>query len=296
LAIGVGGLVAATLDLLQACILFGHDIILVISYGLVGEKALKGGAGYYALGVLLHVIISLIFATFYYAVSRKLKFMTEYPLVCGLSFGAGVHLVMMLIVLPLSALHNRAPLTIHDMIHDLLVHMVVFGLPVAYGVRWFAKQTPIQTSAPARTTTRNALLAIGVGGLVGATLDLLQACMLLGHDIILVIAYGLVGEKALKGGVGYYSLGILLHVLISLIFATFYYAVSRKLRFMTEYPLVCGLCFGAGVHLVMMLIVLPLCAFHQTDPITIRGMIHGLLIHMVVFGLPVAYGVRRFAR
>jgi hypothetical protein len=154
----------------------------------------------------------------------------------------------------------------------------------------------IVQEAPPQTETRKALLAIGVGGLVAAALDLLQACVLFGHDIILVIADGLVGDKALQGGAGYYALGVLLHVMISLIFATFYYAVSRKLRFMTEYPLVCGLCFGAGVHLVMTLIVLPLCAFHQTDPVTIRGMIHGLLMHMVVFGVPVAYGIRRFAR
>jgi hypothetical protein len=104
------------------------------------------------------------------------------------------------------------------------------------------QESAIQDFAHARTSTRNALLAIGVAGLVGATLDLLQAMILAGHDIILVITYGLVGEKALKGGAGNYALGILLHVIISLIFATFYYAVSRKLKFMTEYPLVCGLC------------------------------------------------------
>jgi hypothetical protein len=154
----------------------------------------------------------------------------------------------------------------------------------------------LQVSAPTQTKTRNALLAIGVAGFVGATLDLLQACILVGHDIILVITYGLVGEKALKGGVGNYALGVFLHVIISLIFATFYYAVSRKLKFMMEYPFVCGLCFGAGVHLVMMLIVLPLSALHQYDPISIRGMRLGLLIHMIVFGLPVAYGISYFAK
>ncbi len=151
-------------------------------------------------------------------------------------------------------------------------------------------------SVSTQNTTRSALLAIGVGGLAGAALDLTQACVLFGHDIILVIADGLVGDKALQGGPGYYTLGILLHILIALIFATFYYAVSRKLKFMTEYPLVCGLIFGAGVHLVMMLVVLPLCAFHQRDPLPIGGMIHGLLIHMVVFGLPVAYGISYFAK
>ena len=153
-----------------------------------------------------------------------------------------------------------------------------------------------QGMGEARSSVRSAVLAIGVGGLAAAALDLLQACLLFGHQIILVIAEGLVGDRGTQGGVFYYGLGVVLHVFISLCFATFYYALSRKLTFMTEYPLVCGLCFGAGVHLVMMLIVLPHCAFHQRDPISINGMIEGLLMHMVVVGLPIAYAVSRFAR
>jgi hypothetical protein len=147
-----------------------------------------------------------------------------------------------------------------------------------------------------QTPTEQALLAIGIAGLAGAALDLLQACILFGHGIILVIADGLIGDKALQGGAGYYALGISLHILISLIFAAFYFAVSCKLKFMIEYPLVCGLCFGAGVHLVMMLVVLPLCAFHQTDPIAVGSLIRGLLTHMILFGLPVSYGISRLSR
>jgi hypothetical protein len=154
----------------------------------------------------------------------------------------------------------------------------------------------IEQAVLQQTKTSNAFKAIAVAGLAGAALDLLQATVLFGHDIILVISYGLVGEKALKGGAGYYTLGVLLHVLIALIFATFYYAVSRKLKFMTEYPLVCGLCFGAGVHIVMMCIVLPLSALHQKDPLPVFGLLKGMAMHMVVFGLPVAYGISRFAK
>jgi hypothetical protein len=153
-----------------------------------------------------------------------------------------------------------------------------------------------QGMGEARSSVRSAVLAIGVGGLAAAALDLLQACLLFGHQIILVIAEGLVGDRGTQGGVFYYGLGVVLHVFIALTFAAFYYAVSRKLKFMTEYPLVCGLCYGAGVQLVMMLIVLPLCAFHQTDPISVKGMLVGLGVHMVVVGLPIAYAVRRFAR
>ena len=53
LAIAVGGGIAGTLDLLQACILFGWDIPLVIAGGLLGRQAFQGGAGTYVLGVFL---------------------------------------------------------------------------------------------------------------------------------------------------------------------------------------------------------------------------------------------------
>ena len=140
LAIAVGGLIAGTVDLLQACILFGWDIPLSIAGGLLGPQAADhGGVGTYVLGVFLHFFIALSAAAIYYAASRRLVFLREYPLVCGLYFGATVELVMRLIVLPLSALHARGPSTLHDLIQGLLVHMVVVGLPISYSVRRFAK-------------------------------------------------------------------------------------------------------------------------------------------------------------
>jgi len=135
----VGGLIAGTLDLTQACILFGWDIPLSIAAGLLGPKAVHGGAATYVLGVLLHFFIALSFAAVYYAASRKLDFLIEHPLVCGLFYGAAVEEVMNLIVLPLSALHARGPYELHDLILGLLVHMVVIGLPISFSVRRFAK-------------------------------------------------------------------------------------------------------------------------------------------------------------
>jgi hypothetical protein len=52
-----------------------------------------------------------------------------------------VELVMNLVVLPLSALHARGPYQLHDLLQGLLVHMVMVGLPIAYSVRRFARQT-----------------------------------------------------------------------------------------------------------------------------------------------------------
>lgn len=139
LAIAVGGTIAGTIDLLQACILFGWDIPLAIAAGLLGRQAFEGGAGTYVLGVFLHFFIALSAASVYYAASRRWAFLIEYPLVCGLFFGGAVQEVMNLVVLPLSALHAKGPYKLHDLILGLVVHMVVIGLPISFSVRRFAK-------------------------------------------------------------------------------------------------------------------------------------------------------------
>jgi hypothetical protein len=139
LAIAVGGLIAGSLDLTQACILFGAKIPLVIAAGLLGRQALHGGIPTYLLGVLLHFFIAFSATAIYYAASRTLVFLKEHPLVCGLFYGAAVEVVMGYIVLPLSALHERGPYELHDVIQGLLVHMVAVGLPISFSVRRFAK-------------------------------------------------------------------------------------------------------------------------------------------------------------
>jgi hypothetical protein len=138
-AITVGGLIAGTLDLTQACILFGWKIPLAIAGGLLGPQAFHGGIATYILGVLLHFFIAFSATAIYYAASRRLGFLTEHALVCGLFYGVAVELVMRLIVLPLSALHARGPYQRNDLIQGLLVHMVVIGLPISFSVRRFAQ-------------------------------------------------------------------------------------------------------------------------------------------------------------
>ena len=139
LAIAAGGGIAGTLDLLQACILFGWRVPLVIAAGLLGRQAFHGGVGTYILGVCLHFFIACSATAIYYAASRKLRFLIEHPLVCGLFYGIAVELVMSYIVLPLSALHARGPYELKDVLLGLAVHMVVVGLPIAFSVRRFGK-------------------------------------------------------------------------------------------------------------------------------------------------------------
>jgi len=151
LAIGAGGLIAGALDLGQALALFGTKIPLAIAAGLMGPRdAFRGGAAIYILGVLLHFYIALSAAAIYFAASRRLRFLTEYALVCGLFFGAAVDLVMSLVVLPLSALHATGPYQYRDLVLGLVVHMIVVGLPISFSVRWFTGEAqPLVTHGAA---------------------------------------------------------------------------------------------------------------------------------------------------
>lgn len=142
---------------------------------------------------------------------------------------------------------------------------------------------------------KSALLAIVVGGGIAGALDLTQACVLFGWKTPLAISAGLLGRTAFQGGTGTYALGVLLHFFIAFSVAAIYYGASRRLPFLKEYPFVCGLFYGVAVQEVMNLVVLPLSALHARGPFKLESLILGLLVHMVVIGLPISYSVRRFA-
>jgi Na+/alanine symporter len=140
LAIAVGGLSAGIIDLAQALILFGMRVPLGIAAGLLGRQAAHaGGVSVYVLGVVLHFFIATSAAAVYYMASRKLEFLKEHWLICGLIYGAIVDQLMTLIVLPLSALHARGPYELHDLLLGISVHMITVGLPISFSIRRFAK-------------------------------------------------------------------------------------------------------------------------------------------------------------
>jgi hypothetical protein len=123
---------------MQAFISFGWDIPLVIAGGLLGRKAFDGGGGTYILGVGLHYFIAFSAAAIYYAASRRLNYLKDSWVVCGLFFGAAVDDFMRLVVLPLSALHSHGPYELKDLLKGLVTHMIVVGLPIAFSVKRFA--------------------------------------------------------------------------------------------------------------------------------------------------------------
>ncbi len=142
LAIGAAGLIAGTLDLGETLVVFGAKSPLVIAAGLLGPQvASRGGAAIYILGVLLHYLIVFSAAAIYFAASRRLHFLIEYPLICGFFFGMAIDVVMRFIVLPLSAMRARGPYQYHDLVLGLVVHMVLVGLPISFSVQRFGRET-----------------------------------------------------------------------------------------------------------------------------------------------------------
>lgn len=146
------------------------------------------------------------------------------------------------------------------------------------------------------TTKRTSLLRpILVGGAIAGTFDLASAFITFGPGNPRLIAGGLLGPSAIHGGVGTWILGVVLHYFISFSAAATYCFASRKLEFLKEHWLVCGLFFGIAVYLVMNFVVLPLCAYHFMGPYQYRGMMQGILVHMVLIGLPISLSLNKLS-
>jgi len=121
----------------------------VIASGSLGpQNASRGGVAIYILGVLLHFLIVFSAAAIYFAASRRLHFLIEYRLICGLFFGVAIDVVMRFIVLPLSAMHARGPNQYHDLVLGLVVHMVLVGLPISFSVQRFGRVTELVDHQP----------------------------------------------------------------------------------------------------------------------------------------------------
>lgn|SRR5512146_141936 len=150
-------------------------------------------------------------------------------------------------------------------------------------------------TAPLSTFQSRLLRPILIGGVLAGTFDLTSAFITMGLGNPRLIAGGLLGKQAAQGGVGTWILGVFLHYFIAFSAATIYCLASRKLKFLKEHWLVCGLFYGIAIFLVMYLIVLPLCAYHFTGPYRYRDLLQGILFHMLIIGLPISFSLHKLA-
>jgi hypothetical protein len=141
------------------------------------------------------------------------------------------------------------------------------------------------------------LPAILFGGGVAGVLDMIPAFITFGITAPQGVAAGLIGRSAaFQGGIATWILGMLLHFFIAFTAAAIYCIVSLKLKFLEENWLICGLFYGMAVFLFMNLIVLPLSALHLAGPYELRGLLEGIPGNMFEIGLPISFGLHKFAK
>ena len=142
-AIVLGTLVVGVLDALDAVVFFGLRsavppirIFQSIAAGLLGRTAVsQGGLGTAALGACLHFFIAFGIVTTYFVVSRRVRILTDRPVIFGLLYGVAVYFVMSRVVVPLSALGRGGWPPLPVLVNGILIHAVGVGLPSALFAR-----------------------------------------------------------------------------------------------------------------------------------------------------------------
>jgi hypothetical protein len=143
-AIVVGGVAAATLDILDPIIFYGRrgvapiKIPQSIASGVLGRAAYSGGVKTALLGLALHLFISLVWTTLFVLASRRMAFLTRYAVLSGLLYGGLIYVVMYTFVLPRSNVFpkNHPPTSV--LINNVAAMVFLVGLTISLANRRFA--------------------------------------------------------------------------------------------------------------------------------------------------------------
>lgn len=137
----------------------------------------------------------------------------------------------------------------------------------------------------------NAVLA---GGAAGGLLDITYAISFAAWQgvpparLLQTVASGALGEAAFSGGLATALLGLVLHFVLSWLWAALFLAAAWRLPRMAFRPLASGIAFGCIVFLAMRFVVLPLSEFPRTVTFPPLSTALDLMSHMFLFGIPIA--------
>jgi hypothetical protein len=144
LGVLLGGLAAGILDIVYAFVLVGFSanalvrVLQSIASGLLGSESFKGGPATAALGLALHLGITIAAAAVYFLFARKSTLVQRHYLLFGALFGVLVYLAMNFVVLPLSAVPFKIKYTTLAVLQGFVSHALLVGLPIAWCLRRFA--------------------------------------------------------------------------------------------------------------------------------------------------------------
>lgn len=147
-ALLAGTLAVGILDIADAFVFFWlrsgvrpTRILHSIAAGLLGrEAAVAGGITTAMLGLGLHFFIAFVIVLTYHFASRRLKALTERPVILGMLYGLVVFAVMNFVVLPLSAAPPRSAPAGAVLLNGLLIHAFGVGLPAALSATWASRR------------------------------------------------------------------------------------------------------------------------------------------------------------
>jgi hypothetical protein len=140
-AVLLGGSIAGLLDIIFAISFAAYNgatpvrLLQTVASGLLGSAAFNGGVPVAALGLALHFGMSYLWAGAFLAAAKLIPALALHPFVSGIAFGIIVFLAMRLIVLPLSAFPYPVTFKPLATVLDLLSHMLLFGVPIAWAVQ-----------------------------------------------------------------------------------------------------------------------------------------------------------------
>jgi hypothetical protein len=134
------GFAVGVVDIVYAFLFYGmfgatpQLILHSIASGLLGRPAFAGGNATATLGLILHFFIAFSVTAFYFFLASRFSWFNAHAVVSGLCYGAGVFLIMHVVVLPLSA-HAPGFLPLFPAVCEFIEHMLFVGLPIALAAR-----------------------------------------------------------------------------------------------------------------------------------------------------------------
>jgi hypothetical protein len=144
-AIGWAGLIAGTLDILDALIVTWVRgvapvrVLYSIASGVLGETARAGGFLVAALGLALHFFIAYSVSTVFILASRQMPLLVRRAAPMSMLYGILVMLVMQFVVLPLAGFQGGLRWGI-GLLNLTAAHLFCVGLPIGLVTRRFFAQ------------------------------------------------------------------------------------------------------------------------------------------------------------
>jgi len=158
----------------------------------------------------------------------------------------------------------------------------------------------MSTTGSLTTMTASSAKAIVWAGLIAGAMDITAAFVVYGFfgatplRILQGIASGLLGPRAIEGGMATAALGLLCHLSIAFGAAAVFFFLSRKLPVLTRQFVLAGVIYGIAVYFFMGRVVIPLSRAHR-NPFSLKMMIIGVTIHIFCVGLPISTTIKRYS-